>query len=135
MNKKHLTLIISLVAIILLIVFYTSKEKVVQQNSIPIFVKVAPYVGLSVDKDKLHFGTVPRGGSSKRMLFLNNQDVYEKIVIADIGGSVRQFVTLSDNNFKLARDENKTLYVTISVPKDAEYGNYSGNLVLYFKKA
>lgn len=133
--NKHFIIIIICIAAILLLVFAISKLQVVQKQSIPIFVKVAPYVGLSVDKDKLHFGAVPKGGISRRMIFLYNNDTYVKSVSIKTIGQASKWLRLSDNNFKLASYENKTLNVTMSIPRDADYGNYSGNLILTFKKA
>ncbi len=133
--KKHFIALIICIAVILSLFFAASRSQVVQKQYIPIFVKVAPYVGLSVDKDKLHFGAVPRGGSSRRMIFLYNNDTYAKSVSIKTTGQASKWLRLSDNNFKLASYENKTLNVTMSIPKDAEYGNYTGNLILYFKKA
>ena len=133
--KKHFVVIIICIAIILLLFLAVSKSQVVQKQSIPIFVKVAPYVGLSVDKDKLHFGAVPRGGISRRMVFLYNNDTYVKSVSIKVTGQASQWLRLSDNHFKLVSYENKTLNITMSIPRDADYGNYSGNLILTFKKA
>ena len=132
--KKHFIVLMICIAAILLLSFTISKSQVLQKQSIPIFVKVAPYVGLSVDKDKLHFGAVPRGGISRRMVFLYNNDTYVKSVSIKATGQASQWLRLSDNNFKLASYENKTLNLTISIPRDADYGNYTGNLILTFKK-
>lgn len=133
---KKLPIVLAVcIAIILLLFLVTSKYWVVQKQSIPVFVKVAPYVGLSVDKDKLHFGAVPKGGSSRRMIFLYNNDTYVKSVSIKTTGQASQWLKLSDNHFKLASYENKTLNVTVSIPRDAEYGNYTGNLILTFRKA
>ena len=68
------------------------------------------------------------------MIFLYNDDVYDKYVTIKSDGNVKQFLMLSDDNFRLAGHENKTLNITIAVPRDAEYGNYSGNIYLYFRR-
>lgn len=133
MKTKIILLSLTLVLIAFL-AYYFSYASIIQQQSLPVFVKVAPYIGLAVDKDRLHFGAVPKGGRSRRMLFLYNDDVYDKYVTIKPEGNIKQFLKLSDDSFKLASYENKTLNITIAIPKDAEYGNYSGNLYLYFRR-
>ena len=132
--KLNKTVIISLSIILLLSILLLTKKQVVQQQSIHLFVKVAPYVGISVDKDKIHFGAVPKGGVSRKMIFLYNNDTYGKLVTAKISGNIKPWIVLSDYKFKLSPGENKTLNITLSVPKNAGYGNYTGILNLYFSK-
>jgi len=131
---KKLILTILIAVLVIAIIFSIKSNDVVQKESLPIFFKVAPYIGIAVDKDKLHFGAVPRGGRSNKKFFLYNNDTFDKQVSISSEGIAPSWIVISNDKFNLDSYENKTIFITVEIPDDAEYGNYTGNLNLTFRR-
>ena len=123
-------IIIVILAIFLIWISYFIKPD--QESDIPVIFKVSNHVGLSIDKDKLHFGSVPKGGKSTKQIFLYNNDSYSKYVKLSLSNNLTDWIILSEKRFVLASNENKTVTLSVNVPKDASLGNYTGNLHLTF---
>lgn len=71
-----------------------------------------------------------RGESRMRKLTVNN--VYEFPIHVDTGieGNMSSFVMVSESSFELNPGKNKTIEITVSVPPDAQIGNYTSVLSL-----
>lgn len=138
-RKKHAILSIIFILIIAIIITfsyikYETNQKYTQIQKIPMDIKVANYIGFNLDKDAMHFGATFPGGGSKRNLSLINNDVYNKKVLVEYEGRLKDFVNVSENNFILKPNENKTLEFTVMIPQNTELGNYTGTIILTFKR-
>ena len=135
MNKKNFLVI--LVIVILLSIgitsitysFYIIKET----KELDVILKVDDKVGLNVDSDAVKFGKVPPGGSGQRTISLKNNHNTPLKVDIRFSGEVRYFVHVSDNYFWLEPQETKEITAVAHVPKDTEFGIYTGKMRVLFK--
>jgi uncharacterized membrane protein len=88
-------------------------------------------VGFDTGMDQVKFGWVPAGGYSKKGLDLTNSGADAQVVIK-AEGALAKWVEISENNFKLASGESKEVQLKAVVPQNAQPGNYTGTLKVYF---
>ncbi len=124
MGRRYILSIIIVTLLLVLFSFlFSSKE-------MDMFVKVDDYVGFNADTSALYFGTVAPGNSAFRFLELNSVDKVRVIIVPF--GKIKKLVSFSENNFVL--EGNKSVKINVNIPKNAEFGEYSGKLKLYFLK-
>ncbi len=91
-------------------------------------------VGINLDTDKLWFGMISPGSSASREIELTNNRDYMLQAILKTSGELKEYVSLSENPALIKPKELKKIKVTLSLPKDMAYGNYTGNLRIIFKR-
>jgi len=98
------------------------------------YLTVDNYVGFNAANDSIYFGTVPLEGSASRNIVLKHS--YSKPLLVQLKPSsyLSKFVSVSDNNFILEPDINKTIIVNVYVPKNMDYGNYTGKLGVIYRR-
>jgi len=96
---------------------------------IPVDYSVADVTGFNLDPDGvLHFGTLPPGSVSRRVV-----DLYvEEPMMVDVYVRDIPNLQVSANNFLLPAQEHYALTFSLSVPLDAVYESYTGKVSLYF---
>ena len=114
-------------------IFYNSYviENIVTLDMI---VKVNDHFGLNADGDALKFGMIMPGTSSQRAITVNNSATYPLKVLISKSGYIADWVKVSENNFILDGDGNRTVIFEVSAPRNANYGNYTGKVNIVFKK-
>lgn len=102
-------------------------------HEIPIKVVVGGHVGVDVTKEFLSFGMIPPGGSGKRWVNFANIVNVSRVVHLEVTGDVSDWVYFPENDFLLKRGQAKRLEISIRIPKDAAYGNYTGAMIMQIK--
>ncbi|UZE93954.1 MAG: hypothetical protein IB618_00030 [Candidatus Pacearchaeota archaeon] len=111
--------------------YYLNYQYGVRQRQVyEMKLKVADYVGFSVDPDILNFGVVMPSGGSKRSVELSADEPTKVKVI--LKGDLAPWVMVSENNFVFEGD--KSIEFTAVVPEDVEEGEYTGTAIILFKK-
>jgi len=88
-------------------------------------------VGFDTGTDQIKFGWVPPGSYSKKGLDLTNSGADAQVVIT-AEGEIAKWVEIGESNFKLASGESKEVQLKAVVPQNAQPGNYTGTLKVYF---
>lgn len=122
-------IISSLGTVIAYMLLVVEKIEIVQME-----VNVAPNVGLNADTDKLRFGKIMPGTQGERGILITNNASYQLRVGISNYGDISRWLSISDNNFVVQKNEVKELNYTLSVPKGTSYGNYTGYTRIVFKK-
>jgi hypothetical protein len=86
--------------------------------------------GFSVDADFLNLGRVTPGGSGKRGITFYPLDE-DVLVHLEFYGNITDNVKVSENDFIL-EDESKEIEVYIVNSSYLDYGNYSGQLGIFY---
>ena len=95
---------------------------------------VFDHYGFSVDTDHLEFGmNIPGGGGNSRTMYLVHGYKEPLLVQIERRGEMGSWTNF-DNNFILEPNVGKNLTVSVNVPPNVGYGNYTGELVIIFKK-
>lgn len=126
MGRRYILSVILIIVLLSVLIFgflFSYKE-------VNMFVKVDEYAGFNVDTSALYFGTVSPGNSAFRFLDFNSVNKVKVIIIPF--GKIKKWVSFSENNFVL--QGNKSVRISINIPKNAEFGEHSGKLKLYFLK-
>jgi hypothetical protein len=99
---------------------------IVDVMEIPMDIKVMNKVGLNADVDALHFGKNFQGGTGTRRITIRNTINDDIRVSISNEGNFSSWISLSDNHFTLGPGENLTVFYSVDVPVDAQFGEYSG---------
>ena len=96
--------------------------------------RVASDIGLNADTDYLHFGGVPPGSSGFRGFFVSNDKCDLCNVRISASGDGSNWIRLSEDSFEIYGNQTKDILATLYVPSDAKFGEYKGELTIYFWK-
>ncbi|QQG38605.1 MAG: hypothetical protein HYS32_03285 [Candidatus Woesearchaeota archaeon] len=131
-NKKALIyfLLIAVISITLTTIFLTLNKNNVEYREIDIFITIGKVVGFNVNPSAIYFGTVPKGGISKRTIQLNTTE--KSIIEIKTYGEASDWISVDKNKFIL--DGSTNITVIADVPVNSELGNYTGKLKIYFRK-
>ena len=83
----------------------------------------------------MFFGTLQKGSYAFRSLVITNEKCGDCFVNIQIDKSFQNWIYLSEDSFRLRKGEFKEIIVYLVVSDDANLGEYSGKLHIYFKKA
>lgn len=95
-------------------------------------VNVSKRIGFNVDNSSLFFGSVPPGASAVRNITLignGNSKVFLRVF-----GTLRDWISFSDNNILLDSGKKINISITLRVPENTPYREYQDRLWLFFWK-
>lgn len=95
---------------------------------------IGGYGGFNLNKTALTYGTITPGGSSVRNVILGNSYSFPIVVKVFASESLTRFLTVEEN-LSIEPGESRKTAVTIQAPRDAEFGNYSGEISFVFLKS
>ncbi len=108
-------------------------------NSIPYDVKVLDLhvtvdgkLGFNLDKDKVYFGKVTPENSGTRDVILEHSYNSSLRVKLFKDGEISNWVSIGTNDFLLNPSEKKNVPLTVTVPENTQFGNYTGTLKIVF---
>jgi uncharacterized membrane protein len=133
MNNKlrTYTFITITIAIIVITAIYVLVPAQTVTYPMDVKVKGPKSIGFNIDDDALHFGIVPPGSNARRTVLLEN-DAGIRFVRISTHGDMEDWVDLSENNFILQPNTNKSVDFTVKVPTGTEPGNYTGEAKINF---
>jgi len=110
---------------------YPSKPLEMKQIEVTFLVGNNP--GFDLNTSALTFGKIPQGSSSTRSILLENP--FNFPITAEIYPS-ENIADLLSCNLKITIDKEPIHEpFTLSIPNNYSFGNYSGNINIYFRKA
>ena len=137
-NRNIILLFLVVIIIILgIYIFYRVFDffSVIEKKEYYANFGVSNYVGININNTALIFGTVLPGSSSFKKVILRNDYLEDvKVQIYSIG-DIKPFITASENNFILKKNESKTIEFKVYTSKNTILGNYSGKAVIIIKRA
>lgn len=123
----------SIIGVIIGINYYTN-ILIVDIKEVTSTIVVMDGIGIDTNKTALTFGGVNPGGTSSRDLYII-QELKEKTKVKiNMYGEFSDWVTISDNNFFLYKNETKVVKFIVKVPSTAEKKKYEGKAVIIFQK-
>jgi hypothetical protein len=127
-----LILIISCGLTVIFYSFYIIKD--VKKITMDLIVDDSGIVGVNSDTDGLHFGTVPRKGSSTRRMIINHKENYPVYVSIHAYGPFLEWLNISDYNLYLEPNEDREIKFTVKVPENADSGIYNGTVIVVTRR-
>ncbi|MFP4112455.1 MAG: hypothetical protein ACLFUO_05640 [Candidatus Woesearchaeota archaeon] len=101
---------------------------------IPADLEVNDYVGFNLDNDALHFGSIKNQGNSRRNITVINTYGKTSLVVIEAEGEIASWISASENSFLLEEDTSRQVEFMIETPEFVDYGNYTGNVTITFKR-
>ena len=84
---------------------------------------------LSIGMPDCNFGQVEQGQTYSTTIPVHQSALdFENDFTIEIGGELADWLNVIPMNFSLGKDESQLLNVTVTVPKDAKLGDYSGTI-------
>jgi hypothetical protein len=134
---------IGIIFIILIFIFALSFFLYLNMKSFDIIDKKVIYAevvlgdkyGFEINGSALKFGMIDNTASSTKTINLSNN--YNENVKIEIysKGKIKRFITVSENDFILEKNQVKTISFAVSFPENSEYGKYDGEVVVLIKRA
>lgn len=130
-------LLILLASLTFIFTTYFLSEKVVHAQELPVSFEIVEHhiIGINVETDSLKFGSIGVGNSASRKITVINPFDFQVKVSIDFNEEIKKFISSSENNFILDVKANKTFPITVEVPENARFGNYTGVMNLVMRKA
>ena len=117
------------------IAYHYSNKGILEVQKVQMDLIVKENIAFNLDTDKLHFGGINPGGSSERSIIIVNKREFPIKARFYMSGEIGNWVLPEDNPVYLQPFENKSIKFIATVPKNAEFGKYAGELDVIFKKA
>ena len=95
---------------------------------------VSDHIGFNLDTDAMHFGLALSPGGSKRKLDIKHNAEHALKVDITFIGEMADWVVSEENGFILEPDVVKPVEFIVSVPEGMEEREYTGKILIYFKK-
>ena len=115
------------------IYYYLHKPEIIK-ISMDLTVEDSNIIGINSDIDALHFGNIPRKGSSIRRVEIANNKDYPLFVSINITGNFAKWINISQNNFILMPREKLRIELKAEVPEDAPYMTYNGTAYILLRR-
>lgn len=135
--KKHkknkriqaIILTITLVVMLTLILLINLSNPILDVKTLNYTMNISDYVGINLDTDKLHFGTISPGGNSNRKLTINS-DLEGYVFITS---SNPEFIYVNNQGLKL---NNNSIQIDFfaDIPKNTTQQNIERTLTFYVLK-
>lgn len=136
-EKKIIATLVTIFFVISIILFSASItfSAIVQEfKTLDIQLTVANHLGFNTDTDKLYMGTVFRGNTASRNVLIENKEYEKSVARLKVFGDLKDWITVSENNFVLKKGESKIVEVKVTVPENAQLRDYDSRLVLTFTR-
>ena len=89
-----------------------------------------PIASFNLDKDAIHFGSIPRGSSSLKSITIENErDSF--VILKPLGAD---YLNISKNYFIMPANKPTKIELSVDIPLDAKIGKYNGNLLIILKQ-
>ena len=116
------------------LLFY-SLYKVKHIETIPIDIKVSNVVGINLDDDAMHFGTLLNGGCSSRDVTIKHEYDHPVNVMISIIGDLEGWTSIEKNDFILEEGQEENVEFKICSPIDAiKDKTYTGTARIVLKR-
>ena len=127
---------IALICILIILVFLSIYKSVpLESKALDLHVTVDERLVFNLDKDKVYFGKVPPGSSSSRDIILKHS--YDSAIIVKIEkyGEISNWIDVGATNRIISGGREEKISLTVSVPENASYGNYTGQIKISFYRS
>ncbi len=118
----------------LLAISFYSFYLVYDVKYLPMDVKVSNHYGLNLDTDAVHFGRVTTpGGAGRSVIIANTYDKPVEVLVSS-SGKIASWLTINESRFIMGPGANREVMLTLDLPSNISYGNYTGTLKILFKR-
>lgn len=132
--RKRTHVILTLVLILFVFSILGWVTRPLETETLKVSFTVGRSIGFNVDTDELNFGKVTPGGSATRNIIIENEYENPVKVRIFISKNIANFV-FARNNYVVSPKATTKIPITLKVPGDMDFGNYTGKIRFESRKA
>ncbi len=125
--KKTNTILLAITLALIIFTIWTFKVRPVETKKMEVEFSVGPTTGINVNTDKIYFGRIVPGGSSQRTIKVENGYNFPIQIKVSASKEIVQYVYM-DKEYTAEPGTTTKIPVTLKIPPDTPYGNYTGEL-------
>jgi hypothetical protein len=134
-KRNSILLILFILVIIFVLIFYWwNNFSVLGREQVYTSFIISETLGFDLNPEALTFGKIGPGQSAKRDLQIENNFDRKARVDIRVKGEVKDYLTVSENDFFLEAGERKNISFAVYTPKDIPKGKYEGVINIFLKK-
>ena len=130
-RNNYILLVIILILVVFSIWLWISRPLKVETLDVRFIVD--KNIGIDLNSSELNFGKLTRGGSSVRNVIAENTYEYPIKVKIFVSRNIADYV-FSDSEIVILPGEKTKIPISLKLPKDISFGNYSGEIRFEFRK-
>lgn len=137
-KNRYLIFSVVIFSVSLLLFFlslFLTQAAVLEKKEIPVNLNIGEIASfnLSLNASFLSFGTITPEANSQRTISLENN--YNSPIVAYLNseGNISRFLVF-EKKIRIGVNETKEINIWTILPKEEDYGEYSGKLVLILKR-
>ncbi|MGD9276424.1 MAG: hypothetical protein PVJ67_04580 [Candidatus Pacearchaeota archaeon] len=133
-RKNNLIVLLSVLSILIFIlVFYLNSKLILEKREIIATLEVGNRSGFDTNATALTFGIVRPGSSASRNIEIANDYSFPVKFEFSAKGNIKDFLVY-DKTVYLNEGEKKKVSISTIDPWVAEFGNYSGKVIVLIKR-
>ena len=133
LKNKIIVLLFIISLLVFLFTLYINSLLVLEKKEIPVFLKVGEVAAFNLSATELSFGTITPGSNVRRNITIKNEYDFPVEFKFQAKGNAKKFL-LFEKKFILKTGEEKSIEIKTIIPKNEEYGDYSGKIIIFIKK-
>jgi hypothetical protein len=115
-------------------VYFFYKIKYVKVYDLKLSVSDRVGFALGAEEKEINFGSLPIGSSIVRKIFIANNGTTPLLANFIVTGNIKEFIYIENRSLTLDSGGERIVGINAVVLKDSEFGNYTGKLILIFKR-
>lgn len=133
MNQNYWIVAVAVVAVTISIVLLIQNNgRLAGVMKMQVEVTYTKTIAIKLNADALYFGRVrPTYSAVRKFNITNNENAVVNVRLIT-AGEMKDWVSVSENNFRLKAGEQRFIEATVAVPANISEGNYSGKMRVYF---
>jgi hypothetical protein len=132
-NKISLLLFV-LAIVIISFSIWSLTQRPIETKTMDVEFSVGATAGANVDTDKLYFGRAVPDGSIERAVNIENSHDFPVKINIFVTKNIADYIIL-DQEFVASPKNLTRVPITLKVPEDMPYGNYTGKIRFEFRKS
>jgi len=134
MERKNSYLMLALALVLFLFSIWMWVSRPLKTDVLKVEFAVGETLGVNLDSSSLNFGRVTLGGSAVRNVNIENNYGFPIKIKIFADKNIAEFIT-TEPSLVLQTGESLKLPVTLQIPEDMDFGNYSGKIKFEYRKA
>jgi len=136
-NKKKLFFYFALFLCLFVIIYsvYLIISAPLETKNLEVKFIVGQNAGFDLNKSLLTFGRIPPGGSAVREINIENNYNFPVEIRVYASKNIAEYINIEQEYLKINASGKNKIPVTVNLPADMSFGEYSGRLVFKIYKS
>jgi hypothetical protein len=133
-SRRNLNyLLLALAVALILFSFYSLSLAPFKTDVLNVRFMVGKTIGIDLNSSEVNFGMINPGGSATRNVIIHNDYNHPILIDISVSRNIVKYLFV-DSSFSVSINESIKIPIKLGLPKDLEFGNYSGKIKFEFRK-